>query len=335
VSARKENYHERRSRRTARLTEPEIYFVCSGYSATAPSSSRQCHDPLLRQTHSKGTATLMTGMGTAVVAVTQLAPDAAQTWNRATAPGTGEEESRSKTRGDEHIATTTDEGGTTMRMNTTGGEVGEGAVTTVMMMAEGGGTKAGIADTRADMTMAWTRMSVPRGPRGMSNSTAIKIEATVRETTMNATAVTVATTSAGTLYGAALHLLDAPVLILIPVRIPAPATSRARRHPLRRRRRTKGSPTLPSRACSLQRRTRSRIRTERARCSSITNLPRLANPSSGGGCTFSRATNKSVRPFCLPIYPVLASNMPIRCLFGASHYRSTPYPSPKCVPHRS
>jgi hypothetical protein len=273
-------------------------------------------------------------MGTAVVAATQLAPDAAQTWNRATAPGTGEEESRSKTRGDEHIATTTDEGGTTMRTNTTDGEAGEGAATTVMMMADGGGRKAGIADTRADMTMAWTRMSVPRGPRWMSNSTAIKIEATVRETTMN---VTVATTSArpGTLYGAALHLLDAPVLILIPVRIPAPAASRARRHPPRRRRRTKGSLTLPRRACSLQRRTRSRIRTERARCSSITNLPRLASPSSGGGCTFSRATNKSVRPFCLSIYPVLASNMPIRCLFGASHYRSTPYPSPKCVPHRS
>jgi hypothetical protein len=118
--------------------------------------------------------------------------------------------------------------------------------------------------------------------------------------------VIVATTSAGILLSGALRPLDVPVRILAPVRTPetAIATSRARNRPLRRLRpRTKGNPTLPRQACSPQRRTQSRIRTERARCSSITSRQRLASPLSDGGCTFSRATSKSVRPF-LSFHPV-------------------------------
>ena len=154
---------------------------------------------------------------------------------------------------------------------------------------------------------ARTRTTVSRGPRRKWSSTAIQIEASAMS------AVTVATTSAGILHGAALRPLDVPVRFLAHVPTPATAiaTSRARNRPPRRLHpRTRGSPTLPRRACSLQRRTRSRIRTERARCSSTTSRQRLASPLPGGGCTFSRATSKSVRLF-LPFRPFFFCNSPL------------------------
>ena len=180
---------------------------------------------------------------------------------------------------------------------------------------------------------ARTRTTAPRGARRKWSSTAIEIEASV------ASAVSVATTSAGILRGAALRLLDVPVRILAPV--PTPAPSRARNRPPRRLHpRIRRSPTLRRRACLPQRRTRSRIRTERARCSSTTSRQRLASPLLGGGCTFSRATSKSVRPtsspfICLSITrPYLLITRSFDVLLGFL-LRFTPHPSPKCVPHRS
>jgi smad nuclear-interacting protein 1 len=57
----------------------------------------------------------------------------------------------------------------------------------------------------------------------------------------------------------------------------------------------KTKPNLRRRACSRPRRTRSRIRTERAPCSNTMSRLRLASLLLGGGFTFSRVMSKSVR----------------------------------------
>jgi hypothetical protein len=89
----------------------------------------------------------MTETPIAVVAMTQVAADAAQIRNRATAPETGEEESLSGTRRDGLITPTTDEGGTTMATAMTSGEVEEEMATTVMMIADREGMRTGTTGT--------------------------------------------------------------------------------------------------------------------------------------------------------------------------------------------
>ena len=179
---------------------------------------------------------------------------------------------------------------------------------------------ATLATTGAGMTAAdtmETQTTTGRGPGGR-RSTAI-VGATVGETTsfQTATAATITATSGGAALRGAQRLLDAPGH--------TPPHGLAL-HPQPRRPKTKLSLTLPRRDCSLPRRTRSRMRTERALCSSTTSRPRLVSPSSDGGCTFSRVTSKSVR--------ALFSLSPPAALTLCSR-RSAPYPSPKCIPHRS
>jgi len=89
----------------------------------------------------------MTGTPIAVVATTQVATDAAQTRNCALASETSGEESRSGTRRDGLISTTTDEQGATMAIAITDGEVEEETATTVMMIADRGGMRTGTAGT--------------------------------------------------------------------------------------------------------------------------------------------------------------------------------------------
>src|SRR6266851_4597098 len=174
---------------------PSSLFCCIYYSqSTATTTSRQCHDALIHQTHSKGTVTPTTETGTAVVATTQAATDAAQTQTSATAPGTGGA-SQSGTCG-ELITTMTDKGGTTA---TTGRGEEMATIVTATMADSDDWTRAGTAaDTRAETTLARTTTAQTRGRRGR-RSTAI--EATVCETTSaTATAVTMATSA-----GALLH----------------------------------------------------------------------------------------------------------------------------------
>jgi hypothetical protein len=125
----------------------------------------------------------------------------------------------------------------------------EETTTTPMMIADRGGMGTGTAGTWADTMRARTRTTAPRSARRKWSGTAIEIEAS---------AAIVATTSAWILRIAALRPLDVPVriLALVPTPETAIATSRARNRPLRRLHpRTKGSPTLPRRACSPLRRT--------------------------------------------------------------------------------
>jgi hypothetical protein len=154
--------------------------------------------------------------------------------------------------------------------------------TTAMMIADRGGMRTGTAGTWADTMRARTRAIAPRAQRTEQHRYRDRSER--RECRGRGD------DERRILRGAAPRLIDVPVRTLTPVRTPktAIATSRARNCPLRRLHpRIRGSPTLPRRACLLQRPKRSRIR---ARCPSTTSRQRLASPLSGGDCTFSRVT---------------------------------------------
>jgi hypothetical protein len=154
---------------------------------------------------------------------------------------------------------------------------------------------------------------------------------TVSETT--AIAVSVAT-SAGVLRGVP-HHLDVRVRILARTR-----TRGLVHHPQHQRPKTRPSPISRRRACSRPRRTRSRIRTERAPCSNTMSRLRLASLLLGGGFTFSRVMSKSVRSRPLLFFLHHRAYFEQHAiLFNPALFlrcrRFAPYTSPKCVPHRS
>ena len=106
-----------------------------------PLSLRQCHDALLHQIRTIETVTPIIETNIAVVGMTRQAINATQTVNHATGTGTAED-TRSGTHGEvitmaTNSTTMTDEGGTVEMVDN------EGRMdTTVMMMVDGGGTRA-------------------------------------------------------------------------------------------------------------------------------------------------------------------------------------------------